>query len=426
MKKDDTTSVCFYFEVHQPFRLRKDFHVKRFSLLNRTLFDQYFDDKVNKALFNRIAEKCYFPTNEILLKKIDQFKKDRRQFKVSFGLTGIFLEQCERYNPDLLESFKQLVETGCVELLNETYYHSISSLYTAKREEFLEQVALHQQIIQDLFNYTATAFINTECLFNNSIARTVEELGYKVILTEGVDWVLDNWKSPNYVYKPPSNTCKQLRILLRNYKLTDDIAFRFSSRNWSEWPLTAGKYASWLSSTSGQCINLFMDYETFGEHHWDDSGIHWFLLALPDEILKYKNLDFATPSEIAEKNSPVGGEISIGDYDTISWADERRSTESWIGNWMQQATYHELLALEKPVKELGDNNLLEIWRYLQASDHLYYIATFGGGPGEVHSYFSPYYDPFEAYAVYTRILSDFARVVSERRNQNMVTSNDIK
>ncbi|MCK5588487.1 MAG: glycoside hydrolase family 57 protein [Candidatus Lokiarchaeota archaeon] len=426
MKKDDTTSVCFYFEVHQPFRLRKDFHVKRFSLLNRTLFDQYFDDKVNKALFNRIAEKCYFPANEILLKKIDQFKKDRRQLKVSFGLTGIFLEQCERYNPDLLESFKQLVETGCVELLNETYYHSISSLYTAKREEFLEQVALHQQIIQDLFNYTATAFINTECLFNNSIARTVEELGYKVILTEGVDWVLDNWKSPNYVYKPPSNTCKQLRILLRNYKLTDDIAFRFSSRNWSEWPLTAGKYASWLSSTSGQCINLFMDYETFGEHHWDDSGIHWFLLALPDEILKYKNLDFATPSEIAEKNSPVGGEISIGDYDTISWADERRSTESWIGNWMQHATYHELLALEKPVKELGDNNLLEIWRYLQASDHLYYIATFGGGPGEVHSYFSPYYDPFEAYAVYTRILSDFARVVSERRNQNMVTSNEIK
>jgi alpha-amylase len=231
-------------------------------MLDQPLFDQYFDDKINKELFNRIAEKCYFPTNEILLKKIDQFKKERRQFKVSFGLTGIFLEQCERYNPDLLESFKQLVETGCVELLNETYYHSISSIYDAKREEFLDQVALHQQLIQDIFNYKPTAFINTECLYNNSIARTVEELGYKIILTEGVDWVLDNWKSPNYVYKPPSNICKQLRVLLRNYKLTDDIAFRFSARNWSEWPLTAGKYASWLSASSGQCINARLSSDT--------------------------------------------------------------------------------------------------------------------------------------------------------------------
>jgi alpha-amylase len=208
---------------------------------------------------------------------------------------------------------------------------------------------------------------------------------------------------------------------LRNYKLTDDIAFRFSARNWSEWPLTAGKYASWLAASSGQCINLFMDYETFGEHHWEDSGIHWFLMALPDEILKYPNLDFATPSELADKFDPIGGEISIGDYNTISWADEERSSESWIGNWMQQATYRELLALEKPVKELNDKKLIDIWRYLQASDHLYYIATFGGGPGEVHSYFSPYYDPLEAYAVFTRILTDFARVVSDRRNQNVST-----
>jgi alpha-amylase len=206
---------------------------------------------------------------------------------------------------------------------------------------------------------------------------------------------------------------------LRNYKLTDDIAFRFSSRNWSEWPLTAGKYATWLSATSGQCVNLFMDYETFGEHHWADSGIHWFLNALPDEILNYKNLDFATPSEVVERYPPYGGEISVGDYDTISWADETRSTESWIGNWMQKAAYQELLDLEKPLKEINNEELLKIWRHLQASDHLYYIATFGGGPGEVHSYFSPYYSPFEAYTVYTRILTDFARVISERKNQTI-------
>jgi len=419
MKKDNMTSICFYFEVHQPFRLRKDFHVKRFSLLDQPLFDQYFDDDVNKALFNRIAEKCYLPTNEILLKKIDQFKKERRQFKVSFGLTGLFIEQCERYNTDLLDSFKQLVDTGCVELLNETYYHSISSLYNVEREEFVDQVTLHQELIQDVFSYKPTAFINTECLYNNSIAQVVEEMGYKVILTEGVDWVLNGWRSPNFVYKPPSNVCKRLRVLLRNYRLTDDIGFRFSSRDWAEWPLTAGKYASWLSTTSGQCINLFMDYETFGEHHWTDSGIHWFLQALPDEILKHKSLDFATPSEIVEKNAPIGGEISIGDYETISWADEERSTESWIGNWMQQEVYQELLALEKPVKEIADKTLIQIWRNFQASDHLYYLATFGGGPGEVHSYFSPYNNPFEAYSIYIRIIADFARVVNERKKSKL-------
>ncbi len=214
--------------------------------------------------------------------------------------------------------------------------------------------------------------------------------------------------------------------MLRNYRLTDDIGFRFSSRDWAEWPLTAGKYASWLSATSGQCINLFMDYETFGEHHWTDSGIHWFLQALPDEIFKHKSLDFATPSEIVEENASIGGEISIGDYETISWADEERSTESWIGNWMQQEIYRELLALEKPVKAIADKSLIQIWRNLQASDHLYYLATFGGGPGEVHSYFSPYHTPFEAYSVYVRILADFARVVNERKKKQTDEQNELE
>ncbi|MBT0159860.1 polysaccharide deacetylase family protein, partial [Candidatus Bathyarchaeota archaeon A05DMB-2] len=265
------TDIVFVFEVHQPHRLRRNlfWENKIFRRLKKQeLFDYYFDSEVDREIFKRAARKCYFPSNRILLDAIDQFRHERRQVKVSFSVSGVFLEQCEKFEPDLLETFKQLAETGCVEFLNQTYYHSISSLYPEKTE-FQEQVKLHREAVKALLGYTTTVFENTELLYNNTIANIAENLGYKGIFTEGVEKILHN-KSPNYTYTPKGS--KKIRVLLRNYKLTDDIGFRFSSRWWNEWPLTADKYAHWLAETHGDCINIFPDYETFGEHHWPETG----------------------------------------------------------------------------------------------------------------------------------------------------------
>jgi alpha-amylase len=400
------TDIVIVFEVHQPYRLKKNFfwenkifkHVKK-----KDYFSYYFDDTVNREVFERAARKCYFPSNTILLEQIDKYKKEKKRVKVSFSISGVFLEQCEKYNKDVLESFKQLAQTDCVEFLTQTYYHSLASLYP-ERTEFTEQIKMHEQITKDLLGYTPQIFENTELLYNNAVARTVENLGYKAIFTEGVERILQG-KSPNYLYLPKD--LKKIKIFLRNYKLTDDIGFRFSARWWNEWPLTADKYASWLASAPGNCINIFPDYETFGEHHWPETGIHEFLRHLPEEILKWWPLHMSTPSETAEKY-PTAGEIDVPELGgTVSWADLERDASCWIGNTMQWAYYTTLRRLEPLVKETEDKQLLQTWRYFQTSDHLYYMFTSGGAPGEVHSYFSPFGTPIDAFVNAQAAILDF-------------------
>jgi alpha-amylase len=404
------TDVVFVFEVHQPHRLRRSLFWEGKVFRRQTkndLFNYYFDNEADREIFKRAARKCYFPSNQIILDLIDRHKHEQKKVKFSFSCSGVFLEQCEMFNKDLLETFRQLAASGCTEFLNQTYYHSISSLYPEK-EEFISQVKMHQQTVKDLLGYRTNIFENTELLYNNTIAKTVENLGFRGIYTEGVEKILGE-KSPNYIYTPKES--EKIRVLLRNYKLTDDVGFRFSSRWWPEWPLTADKYARWLSTERGECINIFPDYETFGEHHWPETGIHSFLQHLPDEILKYDHLKMVTPSEVVEKHCS-SGEIDVPEAGgTVSWADIQRDQSGWLGNVMQWAYYTTLRRIEPLIKEAGDQVFLKLWRDFQISDHLYYMFTAGGGPGEVHSYFSPYESPMDAFVSAQTLLNDFeARV----------------
>jgi alpha-amylase len=400
------TDVVFVFEVHQPHRLKRSLFWENKVFRRQTkkeLFDYYFDNDADRDIFKRAARKCYYPSNQIILDVIDRHKHQRKPAKFAFSVSGVFLEQCEMFEPDLLESFKQLAASGGAEFLNQTYYHSIASLYPQK-EEFVEQIQLHKQTIHDLLGYTPHVFENTELLYNNAIAKTVESLGYRGIYTEGVEKILGE-KSPNYIYTPKG--AKKIRVLLRNYKLTDDIGFRFSARWWPEWPLTADKYAKWLATTQGEVVNIFPDYETFGEHHWPETGIHSFLQHLPDELLKYDHLRMATPTEVVDKHASAG-EIDVSETEgTVSWADVQRDQTGWLGNVMQWAYFTTLRRLEPFVREAGDETFLRLWRDFQISDHLYYMFTAGGGPGEVHSYFSPYESPQDAFVAAQTLLNDF-------------------
>jgi alpha-amylase len=400
------TDVVFVFEVHQPHRLRRNLFWEGKVFRRQTkeeLFNYYFDNEADKEIFQRAARKCYFPSNQIILDAIDKHKRSRKKANFSFSVSGTFLEQCEMFDPDLLESFRQLAATGCAEFLNQTYYHSIASLYPEK-EEFIAQSKLHKQTVKDLLGYTPQVFENTELLYNNTIAKTVEDMGYKGIYTEGVEKILGE-KSPNFIYTPKG--AKRIRVLLRNYKLTDDVGFRFSARWWPEWPLTAPKYANWLATTKGEVINIFPDYETFGEHHWPETGIHSFLQRLPDELLQYEHLQMVTPSEVVEKHASAG-ELDVPESEgTVSWADIQRDQSGWLGNVMQWAYYMTLRRLEPLILEADDGVFLRLWRDFQTSDHLYYMFTAGGGPGEVHSYFSPYESPMDAFVAAQTLLNDF-------------------
>lgn len=399
------TDVVFTFEVHQPFRVKKNFFWERkmFQRLTKDkMFDYYFDEVVDREIFERASRKCYFPTNRILLNLIDQYKHEKKKVKVAFSLSGVFLEQCEKFDLDVLESFKQLAETDCVEFLEQTYYHSLCSLYPV-RNEFVEEVKMHRQAMRDLLGFEPKVFENTELLCNSAIAKAVEKLGYIGIYMEGVERILKD-RSPNYVYMAEDS--EKLRVLLRNYKLTDDIGFRFSARWWREWPLTAEKYASWLAAAPGQCINIFPDYETFGEHHWPETGIHEFLAHLIPMILEHEHLEMETPSGVVDKHKPVGG-IDIPELNAVSWADLERDTSCWLGNTMQWAYYTTVRGMEGLVKESQDPHFTKIWRYFQISDHLYYMFTAGGAPGEVHTYFSPYRTPTDAFVTCQSAVTDF-------------------
>jgi alpha-amylase len=392
-------SICLYFEVHQPMRLN------RFTVFNiganHNQSSDYFNRKLNQEIFEKVTKKCYLPTNKILLDLINKYDG---KFRVSFSLTGTFIEYCERYMPSVLNSFKDLFATGAVDLIEETYFHSLSSLYD-DLDEFEKQVYMHRQMIKRIFNYKPKMFRNTETIYDNRIAGKIAELGYKGIITEGADKIL-GWRSPNFIYKPVN---ANIKVLMRNYKLSDDVGFRFSSRNWPEFPLTADKYANWMSNSFGDVINLFMDYETFGEHQWVETGIFEFLKHLPREVFKHENLDFATVTEAVERYKPVG-EIDVPW--AISWADEDRNVSTWLGNDMQIACFNELKNIGEKLKEKANERLLKTWRRLQTSDHLYYCSTKGLADGAVHAYFSPYDNPYEGFMNYMNILQDLKQRVT--------------
>ena len=394
-------SICFYFEVHQPFRLN---HFSVFNIGNtRDFYHTYFDQHLNRKIFEKVAKKCYLPTNNLILELI---RKYDGKFRVSYSLTGTFVEYCEKYLPELLDSFKELFKTGAVDLIEETYFHSLSGLYD-DLNEFEEQVKMHRQMIRRNFNYKPKVFRNTEAIYDNRIAQKIADLGYKGIITEGAEKIL-GWRSPNFIYKAVN---ANIKVLLRNYKLSDDVGFRFSARNWPGFPLTADKYANWMSNSFGDVINLFMDYETFGEHQWTETGIFEFLKHLPGEVLKHDNLDFATVSEAVERYN------SVGDIDSpwaISWADEDRNVSTWLGNNMQIACFNELKDIGRKLKKKGDKDLLYIWRLLQTSDHLYYISTKGFEDGTVHAYFSPYDIPYDGFINYMNILQDLKEKAESR------------
>jgi alpha-amylase len=384
-------SVCFYFQVHQPWRIR------RYTVFDIGNSHHYFDEHKNREVMQKVAKKCYLPTNNIIL---DTIHRSDGKFKVSYSISGVALDQFEAYTPEVLDSFKALAKTGCVEFLNETYHHSLSFLVSL--DEFKEQVALHRQKIKALFGQTPKVFRNTELIFNNYLAYTAEQMGYKGILAEGADHIL-GWRSPNFLYRP--KTTEKIKLLLKNYRLSDDIAFRFSERSWKEWPLTADKFAHWVNAINGNgnVVNLFMDYETFGEHQWESTGIFDFLKALPWYLRKHQDNDFVTPSE-AIARYPAMGELDI--HHPISWADIERDTSAWLGNKMQQEAVHHLFHLEKDIKLAGDQQLLEDWRKLQTSDHFYYMCTKWFADGDVHKYFNPYDSPYEGFINFFNVLND--------------------
>lgn len=387
-------NVCLYFQVHQPRRLKQlDIFKKPFDLEER-----YFDDEMNRQIFEKVSRQCYTPANEIILKNLDE----NPDFKVSFSLTGSFIDQAEKFQPELLDSFKRMADTGRVEFLNETYYHSLSSLYNDKKE-FKRQVLKHAEKIKEIFKVKTKSFRNTELLYNNDIAREVEKLGYETILTEGKEHVL-GWRSPDYVYKAKNSS---LKILFRNYKLSDDIGYRFTAKWWSEYPLTADKYASWIASGAGDVANIFIDYESFGEHHWADSGILEFLRDLPKK-LSSKGVNFETVSEASKHE--VKDEIDVPHL--LSWADIERDASAWLGNRMQRHCFNELQDLN-----VRDEKMLDIYGSLQNSDHLYYLCTKNWNDGDVHKYFSPYKDknPYENFVNYINILRDFKAEVSMKK-----------
>jgi len=337
------------------------------------------------------------------------------EFKISYSLSGVFMDQMEEYSPETLKSFQKLVDTGRVEILDETYHHSLAFLYS--KEEFVRQIELHRDKVKKLFGVTPTTFRNTELIYNNELAVYVEKMGYKAIIAEGADHIL-GWRSPNFIYRSPGT--KKIKTLLKNYKLSDDIAFRFSSRSWSEWPLTSEKFSQWVGEINGNgnLVNLFMDYETFGEHQWEDTGIFDFMRALPGEILKHPDNEFLTPAEAAKKYESVG---EFDAHNFVSWADVERDLSAWRSNTMQKEALEGIYAIEADVFASGDAKIISDWRRLQTSDHFYYMCTKWFADGDVHKYFNPYETPYEAFIAYNNVLHDI-RMRIERRKSGRVSS----
>lgn len=410
-------SICLYFQVHQPLRIKK-YRVFDIGHDHKYFNDSGFSNLNNRNVLQKIANKAYLPANELLLDLLKKYK----DFKISFSFSGIFLEQLKKYNPSLLKSFRSLVKTGKVEILSETYYHSLSFFYSLS--EFESQVDLHKKMIADIFDKKPAVFRNTELAYNNDLAYWADRRGYKAILAEGWDTIL-GWRSANFIYEPnigPKKKGKEkIKLLLKNYKLSDDIAFRFSEKRWKEWPLTADKYAKWINQINGngEVVNLFMDYETFGEHQWKEHGIFDFLKVLPEKVLENKDNDFVTPSE-AVKRYPVRDIVDVPYI--VTWADTERDLSAWMGNNIQKSALKNIYNLEKRVKDSKNKKLLDDWRKLQISDHFYYMCTKWFSDGDVHKYFNPYDSPYDAFISYMNVLNDFKIRLSKKKSKKKVLS----
>jgi len=385
-------SICFYFQVHQPYRL------KTYRFFDIGSDHQYYDEQQNRFIMRRVADKCYIPMNQVLLDLINEFGS---AFKVSFSISGTAIDQFEEYTPDVLDSFKALAATGNVEFIAETHAHALAALKS--KEEFIEQVEIQKKKVEKHFGQTPTTFRNTELIYSDGIGEMVAEMGFDLMLTEGAKHVL-GWKSPNYMYTNAINP--KLKLLLKNFRLSDDIAFRFSQQSWGEWPLTTEKFVGWLNDIDPQeeVVNLFMDYETFGEHQWPETGIFDFMRALPGRVLSNSNFTFNTPSELAGALQAVS---SVHVPYPISWADEERDLTAWLGNELQDEAFDKLYSLKDKMGRCKDPELIRDWRYLQTSDHFYYMCTKWFSDGDVHKYFNPYGTPYEAFINYMNVLSDF-------------------
>lgn len=395
-------AIVLYLHVHQPYRVR---HYSIFdSGSHHDYFDAAYEDRTsNERIAHKVAKKSYLPTNQRLLELL----RKHPEFKLSLSITGTVLEQLEKWSPDALASFQELVATGRVEIVAETYHHSLAFFYS--RAEFEMQVDMHRRKIQELFGQTPRVFRNTELSYNNDLAVWADKAGYKGILTEGWDPILD-WRAPNYVYRPVYTD--NIRLLMKNYKLSDDIAFRFGDQEWSGWPLTADKFAGWLNDTHNATnFNLFMDYETFGEHQWQESGIFEFLSHLPNEWLKTPGNSFMTVSEVIDAFDAVD---QVDVPNTITWADTERDLSAWLGNHMQQQAITALYSLQDSIIQSNDWALIEDWRRLQTSDHFYYMCTKWFNDGDIHAYFSPYATPYEAFIAFMNVWHDLKFRLSEK------------
>lgn len=388
-------SLLLYLHIHQPFRIRK------YSVFDigeeHNYFDCYDDSRLdNEEIFRKVANKSYYPMLDLLHKII----KKEPEFQLSLSITGSFIDQAQIYAPDILVKIKELVASGQVEIVGETYEHSLAFFYS--RREFEEQVKLHREQIKSLFNYVPSAFRNTELAYNNEIATWAESAGYTSILAEG--WERDlGWRSPNFVYQPDGT--RNIRLLLKNYRLSDDIAFRFSDKSWSDWPLTAEKYINWIneSMAGAPILNLFMDFETFGEHQWSDTGIFDFFEEFVSKWLSVEDNSFYTISKASQIHPPVA---SLSFDQTTTWADSERDLSAWLGNSMQREAMHAVYSLENDVLLSNDNKLIKDWRRLQSSDHFYYMATKWLNDNDVHVYFSPYSSPYDAFLYYMNAVRD--------------------
>ncbi len=391
-------AICFYFQIHQPFRL------KRYRFFDIGNDHYYYDDFANDDIITRIAQRSYIPAAETLLRMIEA---GNGKFRCALSISGTALEQFEQYVPEFIDLLKKLADTGCVEFLAETYAHSLSSL--ADPEEFANQVKVHDEKIKELFGQTPKVLRNTELIYCDDLAPQILAMGYKGVIIEGAKHIL-GWKSPNYVYCAAS--APKLKILLKNDKFSDDISDRFSNTAWDEYPLTADKYIDWIASTPAeeQIINLFMNLEVFGDFQPRETGIFQFLEALP-RFAEERGIEFWTPTTVVSKLKPVA-ELSI--MHPISWADEARDTSAWLGNKLQNEAFNKLYSVSERVRLCEDRRLKQDWYYLQASDHFFYMSTKNMHDGSVHSHFSPYDTPFDAFTNYMNVLADFIVRVEEQ------------
>jgi alpha-amylase len=389
IQKDERKFLNLYFQVHQPRRLGK------FQFFDIGSATPYFDDGLNKQILCRVADECYLPATKMLLDLIGKFP----QLRITFSVSGVALEQFQLYAPSVIKRFRQLAATGCVEFLAETYYHSLS--YFLDREEFIEQVKLHRQKVYELIGFWPKIARNTELIYSDDIGETFADLNFQGVFIDGIESVL-NGKTPNALYRHPS---KSLILFPRNFRLSDDIAFRYSDRDWTDWPLTPGKFYRWLRSipSNEKFVCLGMDFETFGEHQKAETGIFDFFQNWISLTACEGRFTFATPSEIA-------GEVSnpqvITTTKPISWADGARDLSAWLGNNMQRDAFESLYKFRRSILGSGNESLINTYRHLQTSDHFYYMSTKHGQDGNVHQYFSPYKSPYEAFMNYMNVIAD--------------------